>query len=132
MQLGRSVLGWVVKVKALKQDMRQHQKVCMVGNNFADKGAKWGLDKHPSSEPLREFIKSPAVPYKSIGKFMVTCTLKTFELRPTLPKIEKCIRVQETKSKGPGHTPFSTGQMAGFIAELVLGLAGELKGACSP
>lgn len=38
----------VIKVKAhqtLRQDMGQDQKLCVIGNNYADKRAKWGVEK---------------------------------------------------------------------------------------
>ena len=90
--------------------------LCVIGNNFADKGAKLGVEKHPSSEPLREFVKSLAISYKAICKFLVASCLKAFDLRPRVPKIVRAERQLDTGNTGPGHTLFLTEAMAGFSA----------------
>lgn len=48
-----------------------------------------GLEKHPSSEPLLEFIKNWKVAYKVLCKFIISACLKSFEIRPS---VEKTIR----------------------------------------
>ena len=83
-----------IKVKAhltLRQDMGQYQTLCVIGNSYADKGAL-GADKHPNSEPLREFGKNLAISYKSICKLMVASCLKALELRLKMPKVEIGLR----------------------------------------
>lgn len=70
------------------------------------RGPNGELKKHPSSEPLREFMKSLAISYKAIFKFLVADCLKAFDLRPRMPKLVKAVRQLDTGNKGPGHTPF--------------------------
>jgi len=101
--------------------MGQYQRLCVIGNSYADKGAKWGVDKHPSSVPLRKFIKNLDTSYMAICKLMVASCLKVFDLRPRVPKIDKGIRLLDTKNKALCHTPSLTGVMAGFSAVLASG-----------
>jgi len=115
----------VIKVKAhltLRQDMEQHQKLCVIGNSYADKGAKRGADKHPSSEPLRAFIKNLTISHKSICKFMVASCLKAFELRPKMPEIEKGPSSSTPRTRSRGIPHFSTVWMDGFSAAPAIAL----------
>ena len=83
------------------------QLLTVTGNNYADKGAKCGVDQHPSSEPLRDVFKSLRVAYKVVRKFMVASCLKSLEIRPKLPTLERDFRPPAPTNRGPHHVLFS-------------------------
>lgn len=104
-EIGEDLIS-VVKVTAharLRNDMCQYEKLCVEGNGFVDKAAKWGLDKHPSPENLFAFIKNLKVAYKAACKFMVSSGLQSFEITPKLVRRAKEFKDPWCRPHEPRH-----------------------------
>ena len=85
---------YVLKVKAhtkLHDGMTQYEKLCVIGNDLADKGAKAGVEYHPVNTTLREHVKNFRLSFRAVCKFMVKACLAGFKARP---KFEKGARFQ--------------------------------------
>jgi len=99
--IGRDLV-YCHKVKAhtkLHDDMSQYQKLCVIGNDLADKGSKAGVEYHPVNELLRKHIKIFSLSFGALCKFFVKACLAGFE---AMPKFEKEARFQWNP---PSHTP---------------------------
>ena len=86
----------VVKVKAhakLHSSMGQYEKLCVVANGYADKGARWGADKHPGSAEQRKVFSQFRTAYTTVCKFLVATVIESFKFRPKPDKgSEKALR----------------------------------------
>jgi len=67
----------------------QYTRLCVVGNGFGDKGAKWRVEKHPCSCEVRKFIAIALISYKAGWKVLVALVKEAFKRRPHVPRNEK-------------------------------------------
>jgi len=63
-----------------------YTRLCIIGNSYADKGAKWGVGVHPGAERRRKASSLYGLAYRAIAKLMVASMLESFKLRPKLPR----------------------------------------------
>ena len=70
---------FVSKVKAHRKLHRHHDqytRLCIAGNGFADKCAKWGVGRHTGSGDMRKFIASGVTAYKAVCKELVASVME--------------------------------------------------------
>lgn len=121
--------GMVKAHLKLGSGMGQYDKLCVVDNGYADKRAKWGVDKHPSSASLCAFIKNLKVAYKAICKLMAS--LPEGEIRPKLNAKTSEFKNPVARPQAPRHRFTSSREDGRYQCFLCLhSSARPLVGAC--
>ena len=102
-------LVYCIEVKAhtkLHDGMSRYQKLCVIGNDLADKGAKAGAHYHPEREALRELVANYRLSLRAVCKFLVKACLEGFKARPRFQKGARFVLEPAPPRPLKRHVPF--------------------------